>query len=168
MAIFAKYDGVDGEATDANHDKWIDVLSFDWGAERAGSNSAGQSRRRGSADIEDLVLAIEYEKASPKLLESCLSGRVLPLLEIELTTTLGGAGATYLRYELKNVAVTSYQISASGDENDGPPVVVIGNSFAQIKVTYTEFDSAGSPRGNVETSYRVESGDPGRSRNTPV
>ncbi len=80
MAIFAKYDGVDGEATDANHDKWIDVLSFDWGAERAGSNSAGQSRRRGSADIEDLVLAIEYEKASPKLLESCLSGRVLPLL----------------------------------------------------------------------------------------
>ena len=26
MAIFAKYEGVDGESADANHDKWIDVF----------------------------------------------------------------------------------------------------------------------------------------------
>ena len=29
-AAFVKFDGVDGEATDANHDKWIDVLSVRW------------------------------------------------------------------------------------------------------------------------------------------
>lgn len=28
-AVFAKYDGFDGEAKDANHDTWIDVLSID-------------------------------------------------------------------------------------------------------------------------------------------
>ena len=27
-AVFAKYDGVDGEARDKNHKKWIDVLSI--------------------------------------------------------------------------------------------------------------------------------------------
>ena len=156
MAAFAKYDGVDGESMDADHVRWIDVLSLDWGAHRPGGGATGQSRRRGAAVVEDMVLAIEYEKASPKLVEKCLKGEVVPKLEIELTATYGGARATYLKYELTNVMVTSYQINASGDDEDGPPVVVIGNSFEEIKVTYTEYDDAGSSAGNVETEYRVE------------
>lgn len=156
MAAFAKYDGVDGESRDAHHNNWIDVLSLDWGAYHPGSGSTGQSRRRASAVVEDLVLTIEYEKASPKLLEKCLKGGVVPKLEVELTATYGGARATYLRYELKNVMVTSYQINASGSDEAGPPTVVIGNNFEEIKVTYTEFDDEGSNRGNVETEYKVE------------
>ncbi len=156
MAMYAKYDGVDGESKDANHDKWIDVLSLDWGAHRPGAGSTGQSRRRGAAVVEDLVIAIEYEKASPKLLEKCLRGEVLPKLEIELTATYGGARATYLKYELKNVLVSSYQINASGNDDDGPPTVVISNNFEEIKVTYTEYDDTGSNKGNVETEYKVE------------
>ncbi len=27
---YAKYDGIDGEATDSHHDKWIDILSVDF------------------------------------------------------------------------------------------------------------------------------------------
>ena len=48
MAAFAKYDGIDGEAIDVNHDKWIDVLSIDWGAHKPGGGMTGQSRRRGA------------------------------------------------------------------------------------------------------------------------
>ena len=40
MAVFAKYDGVDGESADANHDKWIDVLSNDWGSHKPGGGAA--------------------------------------------------------------------------------------------------------------------------------
>lgn len=156
MAIFAKYDGIDGEATESNHDKWIDVLSYEWGVHRPGGGSSGQSRRRGSAVIEDFVIVIEYEKASPKLLEKCLLGAVTPTLDVELTTTLGDGRATYLKYELKNVAVRSYHVSGTGDDDAGPPVVVINNNFEEIKVTYTEYDSQGTSKGNVETSYRVE------------
>lgn len=29
-AVFAKYDGIDGESTDAGHKDWIDVLSWSW------------------------------------------------------------------------------------------------------------------------------------------
>jgi type VI secretion system secreted protein Hcp len=155
MAMFAKYDGVDGESNDANHDKWIDVLSLHWGAHRPGGTATGQSRRRGGAIVEDMVIAIEYEKASPKILEKCLRGEVLPKLEIELTANYGGARATYLRYELKNVMVTSYNIDATGDES-GPPVVEISNSFEEIKVAYTEYDDEGAKKGNVETSHGVE------------
>jgi type VI secretion system secreted protein Hcp len=157
MAIFAKYDGIDGEATDANHDRWIDVLSYEWGVHRPGGGVTGQSRRRGSAVIEDFVIVIEYEKASPKLLEKCLRGEIIPTLDVELTSSFGGSRATYLKYELENVAVTSYHVSGSGDEEAGPPVVVINNSFEEIKVTYTEYDSDGTFKGTVETRYEVES-----------
>lgn len=156
MAVFAKYDGVDGESQDANHDKWIDVLSLDWGAHRPGGSSTGQSRRRGAAVVEDMFLAIDYEKASPKLLEKCLKGEVVPKLEVELTATYGGARVTYLKYELENVMVTSYQVNASGNDEAGPPTVVVANNFEEIKVTYTEFDDTGAAKGNVETEHKVE------------
>ncbi len=158
MACFAKYDGIDGESTDDNHDKWIDVLSIDWGAHKPGGGATGQSRRRGAAVVEDLTLTIEYEKCSPKLQEKCLMGEIIPKLEIELTSTYGGARATYLKYELKNVLVTSFQTNASGNDEAGPPTVVIGNNFEEVKVTYTEYDDTGSKKGNVETSFKVEKG----------
>ena len=159
MAAFAKYDGIDGEAIDANHDKWIDILSIDWGAHKPGGGATGQSRRRGGAVLEDLTLTIEYEKAAPKLQEKCLKGEVIPKLELELTSTYGGSRATYLKYELTNVMVTSYQTNASGNDDAGPPTVVIGNNFEEIKVTYTEYDEAGSSKGNVETEFKVGVGE---------
>ena len=150
MAVFAKYDGVDGESKDAKHDKWIDVLSLDWGSHKPGGGATGQSRRRGAVIVEDLTLTIEYEKAAPKLLEKVLKGEVIPKLEIEQTATYGGARATYLKYELKNVMVTAFQTNASGNDAAGPPTVVMSNNFEEIKVTYTEYDDAGSSKGNVE------------------
>jgi len=158
MAIFAKYDGIDGEATDANHDKWIDVLSVDWGAHKPGGGATGQSRRRGAAVIEDFTLTMEYEKAGPKLQEKCLLGEVIPKLEIECTATYGGARATYLKYELTNVMVTSYQVNMSGND-EVPPTVVIGSNFEEMKVTYTEYGDDGSSAGSVETSHKVGKGE---------
>jgi len=158
-AVFAKYDGIDGESTDAKHDKWIDVLSIDWGAHIPGGGATGPSRRRGSVFLEDMTLTIEYEKAGPKLLKELCSGRVIPMLEIELTATYGGSKATYLKYELINVMITNYQANykTNGlDNDDGPPRLVIGNNFEEIKVTYTEYDDrTGEAKGNVEAEYKV-------------
>jgi type VI secretion system secreted protein Hcp len=93
-AVFAKYEGIDGESKDANHAKWIDVLSVDWGIHKPGGGATGQSRRRGAAVVEDLILTLEYEKSSPKLQEKCLKGEVVPMLEIEQTAAYGNKTAT--------------------------------------------------------------------------
>jgi type VI secretion system secreted protein Hcp len=157
MAVYVKFDGIDGEAQDDNHKKWIDVLSVDWGAHKPGGGATGQSRRRGAAVVEDVTLTLEYEKAAPKLQEKCLTGEIIKKVEIELTSTYGGARATYLKYELKNVMISSFQTNASGND-ETPPTVVIANNFEEIKVTYTEFDDEGNKKGNVETSFKVEKG----------
>ena len=152
-AAFVKYDGIDGEAVDASHDKWIDVLSIDWGTKQT-------TDKKGNvvSVVQDMFITMEYDKASPKILEKSLKGEVIPKLEIELTATYGGARATYLKYELTNVLVTSYQTNASGDDAVGSPTVVVGNNFEEIKVTYTEYDDAGSSKGITEVEYRVTRG----------
>ncbi len=154
--IFVKYDGIDGESQDAEHKDWIDGLAMEWGATRDVGGTIGQSRRRGAAVIDDVLLTFDYEKSTPKLAESLLKGQLIPKLEIEFTATIGGVRQTYLKYELKNVALTGYDFSGYAD--GGPPTVVVGNSFEEIKVTYTEYDDKGAKKGNVEYSYVVEKG----------
>lgn len=156
--VFAKYDGVDGESKDTKHDKWIDVLSLDWGSHKPGGGMTGQSRRRGAAVVEDMSLTMEFEKAAPKLQEKMLKGQVIPKLEIECVATYGGARETYLKFELKNVMVTSFQFSGAGND-ESPPTVVIANNFEEVKTTYTEYDDEGNSAGNVETEFKVEKGE---------
>jgi type VI secretion system secreted protein Hcp len=158
MAVFAKYDGVDGESTDAGHDKWIDVLSIDWGSHKPGGGATGQSRRRGGVVVEDLRLTMEYEKSTIKLLEKLNMGEVIPKLEIEQTANYGGARSTYIKYELVNVQVTAFDVNASGND-ETPPTVTLANNFEEYKVTYTEYDSEGNKGGNAETTWKVEKGE---------
>ena len=54
--------------------------------------------------------------------------------------------------------VTSVSVNASGNDEAGPPTIVIGNNFEEVKVTYTEYDDTGSSKGNVEYSWKVEEG----------
>ena len=157
MAMFIKYDGIDGESTDANHDKWIDVLSVDWGASKPDGGATGQSRRRGSVIVEDMWLTTEFEKSTPKLLENLNMGKVIPKLEIELTANYGGSRATYLKYELKNVQVTAFQVNASGND-ESPPTVTIANNFEEYTMTYSEFDAEGNNQGDAETTWNVKKG----------
>jgi type VI protein secretion system component Hcp len=100
---------------------------------------------------------MEYEKSTPKLLEKMNLGEVIPKLEIEQTATYGGSRATYLKYELKNVQITSFDVN--GTAADGPPTVTIATNFEEYKVTYTEYDSEGNKSGNVETTWKVEKGE---------
>ena len=99
-----------------------------------------------------MVLTMEYDKAAPKLLEKSLKSDATPKLEVELTSTYGGARAVYLRYELVNVRVSSYQVNAY---DESPPTVVVANSFEEIKVTYTEYADDGSSQGNVEVEHNA-------------
>ncbi len=157
-AAFAKFDGIDGESQDANHDKWIDVLSISEGISRPGGGATGQSRRRGAAEFEDLVIVHELDKASVKLREKLAQGEVIPKLDIELTANYGGARATYFKYELKNVMITSIQLDVSGSDSV-PAIERIAVDFEEIKWTYTEYDSEGNKGGNVEATWKVEKGE---------
>lgn len=62
--------------------------------------------------------------------ETANSGELTLRREIEQTSSYGGSRATYLRYELKNVQVTSLDVNASGN-GVSPPVMTIANNFEE-------------------------------------
>jgi len=133
-AGFVKFDGIDGESVDANHDKWIDVLSIDWGAHKPGTSASGRSRRRGGVIVDDFTFTKKVDKSTPKLTQPVCSASAIPKVEIELCIDGSLGQDCYLKYELTNVLISSYEISG---ETTDVPIEEISLNFEEIKVTYT-------------------------------
>ena len=158
MAAYIKFDGIDGEATDKDHKGWTDLGAFNQTITKPGQGT-GATRRRGDVILDDLQCTKELDKSSPKIAESVCKGKVFPKVEIHLTASYTDSGrVTYYAYELKNVQVTSYNISGSGQADD-VPMESFSLNFEEIKVTYTENDNAGKKKGNLEYTWKVEEGE---------
>ena len=158
MAAFIKFDGIEGECQDKDHKGWSDLASFGQGLHQPGRGATGATRRRGDVIVDDMSCSKELDKSSPKFAEAVCKGKVFPKVEIHLTASYTDAGrVTYYAYELKNVLVTSYNIGGSG-QSEQVPMEDFSLNFEEIKVTYTETDSAGKSKGKVEYAWKVEEG----------
>jgi len=160
-AAFVKFDGVDGESSDKDHDKWIDVLSIDFD------------------DLRKITVSKDIDSSTPKLTEAACDGVAsdpgvgiicsgftttdsratldLPFDSVEIDickTTHGKKLQCYLQFELVNARITSYSISGS-TEGDQVPTENFSLNFKEIKVTYTEFDQKGKKKGTVEYGWNV-------------
>ena len=142
----------------------FDILSFRHGLARSADG--------GGLVLEDMAIMKDVDKSTPKLAQAVARGRVFPKFEIEFTSTFGDAGSLpYLRYELSNVRVTNHQIMGGygedaiqsrfwGSETVNELAESVHVNFEEIKVTYTEYDESGSPRGDTEFNWKVEKGEP--------
>jgi len=159
-AAYLKFDGVDGEATDNEHKDWIIIESVSSPLHQPGGGT-GATRRRGDVVLEDIQLTKTVDKASPKLAEAVCKGKVFPKVEIHVTASNTDAGRqTYHAYELTNVRVTSYSVNAGGSGSSGDvPVEEFSLNFEEVKVTYDKTRGKGKPKGNAETTWKVEKGE---------
>lgn len=159
-AAYIKFDGVDGESTDADHKDWINIQSLSSGIQRPRSDSTGGL---GPAFASDIIVVKQLDKSSPKLAESVAKGTVFPSVQFHLTRRVGTEReATYYTYELKNVIVTSYQVGGSGSASESRPTETLSLNFEEIKVTYVPaFDGNGRPVDPVETVWKVDTGTAG-------
>ena len=156
-AYFVRFEGVEGEAVDLDHLGWSDLLSFNKAISSSQSDRTS-SCRGGGTTAADISLTKEVDKATPKLQEACLTGKVFPKLEIHVTASYAGTGRlTYYAYELTNARVASYSASGSSRE---VPTETLSLNFEKIKVTYTEYDSAGSEIETVEHTWKINQGKP--------
>ena len=155
--MFIQITGIDGEATDDAHKDWIEILSYSMGMADPEAGAIGATRRRGTVVLEDIVVVKELDKASPKLMEKCAKGEVIPSLVMDVCRAAGESSSTYYKYELENVMVTSFY--SSGSTEEGVPMETITLNYEEITVTYTETDSEGKSKGNVEFNWKVEEGE---------
>jgi type VI secretion system secreted protein Hcp len=151
---FIKFDGVNGEAQDAGHLNWSEIVAFSQLIREPDGSYANAAGRKGAVIVEDIALIKVLDKASPKLAEALLFGKVFSKVEIHVTREYVDVGrVVYYAYELKNVLITSYQVG--GTNNSDFLTDEISLNFEEIKVTYTEFDATGTKIGTAEYTWKV-------------
>ncbi len=111
-AGYLKFEGVKGESQDKDHSDWIDVISVDWGATRSTVTRSGASLRQPRLEAGTVTITKRVDKASPSLMMRNASGK--PTKTVVIESNYGGARATYLKYELQNVRITSLKTAGSG------------------------------------------------------
>ena len=152
-AGYIKIGDIKGESTDDRHKDWIDVVSFSHSVSVPVSASASGTTR-GKAAVRDFIITKGIDKASPLLMQAALSGTVIPTIEFEVSRPGAREGEPYLKYELKEVLITSYRTSGS-TSGDAIPMESIALNFSEIRVVYTEQRPDGSAAGTVEAGWNV-------------
>lgn len=152
MAIYVKYDGIDGEATQADHKKWLDVASITWGVGRAISATSGSTSNREASEpsVSEVTLSKMMDSSSPKLFTEAVTGAVGKKVVIHLVTT-GSPGKTYAEYTLTNALVSSYSMSSGGDR----PAESLSISFTKLEFKFTPYDDKNNAKTPIVVSYDI-------------
>jgi type VI protein secretion system component Hcp len=144
---FLKLDGIDGEGTTKGYEKWVDILDFSFG----GSRDALNGTSTGKAKETELRFQAEMSKASPLLLLSAFDGKVIKTGN--LTVTDGRLNA-FLKIELVDVVVSSYQTGGAGSER---PEDSASLSFGKIKFSYYPQNADGALETPVKMQWDLRS-----------
>jgi type VI secretion system secreted protein Hcp len=133
MAIYLKFDGVQGDVTTKGFEKQIEILSFNFGANRNIKTAARKDNSRESDEphLSEVSLVKLWDAASsPKLFEEAVGGKLNHKATLTFTTTSDGAVEKYLEIELSDTAISGFQMSDGGDDK---PTETIGLNFAKIQ-----------------------------------
>ena len=151
---YISIDTVDGEATQAKHEKWIEIYSFSWGASNPTTvGSGGTGISAGKVSVSSFNVMKKTEASSAKLFASCCNGTHFADATVEMSKATGESGeqAVFLKYVFTDVMVESIQWSGSTGGDD-TPTESVSLAFAKVAIEYSKQDTETggmSPVGNA-------------------
>lgn len=146
--IFLKVDGVIGESKDAQHQGWIQIESFNWGATQPSGMEAGSGGGSGKVRYRDLTVNAFIDKAVPNIMRYVSNGKHINSVQVS-SCKAGGEQLEFFRITLKQVMVTDV-IFNGASEHDLFSVTYCFRA-AEVSTHYFEQISEGS-RG-AESSF---------------
>jgi type VI secretion system secreted protein Hcp len=156
--LFLKVEGVPGECKKKGHEDEIDIYSFSFGAAQHGSfHTGGAGGGSGKAEIRDVHITKQVDKASPKLFSFCAQGKHIK--EVTIVSQKAGDGANplvYYKIKMEDVIVSAVdnQGAAAGDSI---METVVFNT-AKLTFDYQAQNKEGGKDGGVVTgSYDIRS-----------
>lgn len=151
-SIFAKVDGIEGEATDDGHANEIRLTSCSFSAFNSSSyNNASKTVSKGQANMADIAWTKEVDKTSVAIFKACATGKVIPKVKISFQSNVGDdKKIDFLVYELENVVFNSYSFSASSMADESGTM-----TYAKIRQIYDQRDEKGTSKGKVEGFFDV-------------
>jgi type VI secretion system secreted protein Hcp len=135
-AMFIKFDGIDGESKDKDHKSWSDLKSFSFGATNVGTGAGGGGA--GKTTVQTFEITKVLDSASPLLAEKVGSGAAIKFVDVDFAS--GHKVSPFLKYEFKNVAISSDKVIANGN---GVPTEELTFTFSSMQIQYETENSAG-------------------------
>ncbi len=145
-----KFGTIKGESGSTKHKEEIELESWSWGATNPTSIS-GSGLSAGKVSMSDLSFTKKVDKASPKLLELCVTGKHTDLVTLTCSKQTGGkTPEDFLTIKLKEVYVSSHQTGGSAGDDVGRESLSI--TYGNINYDYKEQKPDGSQvsAGNIE------------------
>jgi type VI secretion system secreted protein Hcp len=171
--FYLKIDGIDGESQDDKHKNQIEVEDFSWGAANQGTSASGGGGGAGRVAMHDFIIWKQVDKASPKILEACCTGKHISSAVLSCCKQ-GGSQQEYIKITLSDVLVSGYRTEAlaslpeikgttqggvkPGLADEPPPIPIeeISLNFGKIEYEYREQDSKGNMAGPVKTIWNAK------------
>jgi|SRR5262245_60888381 type VI secretion system secreted protein Hcp len=152
--IFAKIGDIKGESVDVKHKDEIEVLSFSWGVTNTGSIGGGGGGGAGRATFKDLSILHNVDKATPRLLEACATGRHLK--DATITQRKAGKGQPeYLIIKMNDVIITGVALSDTSGEAGSETVTL---AFAKVDLEYKPQRADGSLDEGIHFKFDILKG----------
>ncbi|WP_157314518.1 type VI secretion system tube protein Hcp [Chitinibacter sp. GC72] len=152
--MFLKIDGIEGESLDSTHTNEIELLTLDWGMSQGASMHAGTGGGAGKVSVDDLVFTHSVDKASPILMQVCMSGKHIPKAVLTVRKA-GEKPLEFYKVTMTDVMVTNVQ--PSGSNNGGGLIETVGLAFSKVKIEYQPQGADGSAKGGaIVTEYDIK------------
>lgn len=153
MAVdyFLKLDGVQGESVEDKHKDEIQILSWSWGGSNVSSVAGTGGSGAGKVSLSELSVMAFFDKSTPKFFKSLCAGTHIKT-GLMTATKSGADGKPYLKVDLKELFVTSLQISASSEI----PTVSLSFSYNEIKIDYSMQNEMGNLTSTGPVTYNTK------------
>lgn len=144
---YLKIGDIKGESTERGHKEWIEIESITQGLEQK-PMATGATRRLSSVVLNDLLFTKKLDKATPKLMELCAKGQVVPELVLDFVTN----GNVYYKVTFGNARISRINTSTNCD----PECELMDDvSISYSKVTWEYWESTGN---KVVATYNARTG----------
>jgi len=163
--IFLNIEDIEGESKDKEHVNEIDVSAWSWGMSSAQSTAVtvgadkfvGGAGGGGTPTVQDLSITKFVDSATPKLMESILTGELIANAKLTLRSA-GGSPLEFLTIEMIDVTVTS--LFVGGTDAGDKPTETITLNFKKVTVTYTPQLADGSAGTPIIIGFDIATGAP--------
>jgi type VI secretion system secreted protein Hcp len=155
---FLKIDGIQGESLDSKHKGEIQLESFSWGETNPGTAHSGGGAGAGKVQMQDLHFVMQINKASPKLMLACASGKHIK----QAVLTARKAGKTqqeFLVFKFTDLLVSSYQTGGS-QHAEVLPMDQVSFNFARIELEYRPQKADGSLDAPIKAGWDLKTNKP--------
>lgn len=156
--FFIKIEGVDGESTEKSHQKWIEVINFNHGTiQNVAVGRAAEVSGRGQ--FTPFTFTHLLDKATPKLLQYCMTGQKINKIEFQTCRNIGGTQVPVYTVIMENAKIAKVLVetveerTVEGGEEAYQAIEKVEMVASKMTWKVTPIKTDNTKEGAVETSF---------------